>query len=51
MYGFANFKSAVYMRDIQMFCSHAECLFYYEKEKNTGNNRGRKCPFAVDPDA
>ena len=39
------------MRDIQKFYSYAKCLFYYEKKKNTGNPRGRKCPFAVDPDA
>jgi hypothetical protein len=47
----ANLKyanSAIYMRDIQMFYSHAKCFFYYEKKENTGNLRWRTCPFAVD---
>ena len=50
----ANLKyanSAVYMRDIQMFHSHAGCFFYYEKKENRGNPRWRTCPFAVDPDS
>jgi hypothetical protein len=40
----------VYMRDIQMFYSHAGCFYYYEKKENTDNPRWRRFTFAVDPD-